>query len=238
MRLRIEHQTTFTYEEPISEAYTEMRLKPSDAGGQTCLSFSLHTEPRGSVMQYTDRYGNDVRHFDVLPQHKRMSVVAVSEVLTPTELLDYAGTLEPLDLFDYLTPTRYAPHTRDIQAFAAQHVVQGNPFATAMNLMRAIFYSMKYEPGTTDVRTSSQEALSLQTRGVPGLCASHAVAMPELQHPCPICKRLSVRAELHGRQRSQPCLGGCVHRRQRLGVTRPDTQQPPDGALCAHWHWP
>lgn len=176
MRLRIEHQTTFTYEEPISEAYTEMRLKPSDTGGQTCLSFALHTEPRGSVMQYTDRYGNDVRHFDVLPQHKRMSVVAVSEVLTPAELSDYAPSLNPLDTFDYLAPTRYATHTREMQQFAEPHVVHGNTFATAMNLMRAIFYSMKYEPGTTNVHTSSQEVLALQT----GVCQDFAHLMLSL----------------------------------------------------------
>ncbi len=39
-------------------------------------------------MQYTDHYGNDVRHFNVLPQHNRLSVVAISEVLTPYELRD------------------------------------------------------------------------------------------------------------------------------------------------------
>jgi transglutaminase-like putative cysteine protease len=173
MRLRIEHQTTFTYEEPISEAYTEMRLKPSDAGGQMCLSFSLHTEPRGSVLQYTDRYGNDVRHFNVLPQHRRLSVMAVSEVLTPAELYDYAGELNPLDTHDYLSPTRFAPHTREMLQFAAAHVVQGNTFATAMNLMRAIFYSMKYEPGATNVHTSSQDVLVLQA----GVCQDFAHLM-------------------------------------------------------------
>ncbi len=49
MRLHIEHITTFTYTHLISEAYTEMRLKPNEAGGQRCLSFTLATEPRGDV---------------------------------------------------------------------------------------------------------------------------------------------------------------------------------------------
>lgn len=176
MRLRIEHQTTFTYEEPISEAYTEMRLKPSDAGGQTCLSFALHTEPHGAVMQYTDRHGNDVRHFDVLPQHKRLSVMAVSDVLTTAELRDAAGALNPLDTHDYLAGTRYAPLNRDMLAFAEPHLVRGNTFATAMNLMRAVFYSMKYEPGTTNVHTSSQEVLALQA----GVCQDFAHLMLSL----------------------------------------------------------
>ncbi len=173
MRLRIEHRTTFNYDEPISEAYTEMRLRPGDACGQSCLSFSLNTEPRGLVMQYTDHYGNDVRHFNVLPQHNRLSVVAISDVLTPYELRDNETELLPLDAFDYLDATHYAPDNEAIRGFARPHVVEGNPFASAMALMRAIYYSMTYEPGATDVQTSAQQALELKK----GVCQDFAHLM-------------------------------------------------------------
>ena len=43
MKLRIEHKTVFTYDQPISEAYTEMRLRPLEAAGQRCLWFTLTT---------------------------------------------------------------------------------------------------------------------------------------------------------------------------------------------------
>ena len=49
MRLRITHTTTFRYDEPVSEAYMEMRLRPLDAGGQRCESFRLSTDPPGEV---------------------------------------------------------------------------------------------------------------------------------------------------------------------------------------------
>jgi transglutaminase-like putative cysteine protease len=193
MRLRIEHKTTFTYEEPINEAYTEMRLKPSDACGQTCLSFALNTEPRGLVMQYVDRYGNDVRHFNVLPAHTKLSVIAISDVLTPNELRDYEVELSPLDEFDYLSETRYAPHPDAIRAYAAPHAVEGNPFATAMAIMRAIYYSMKYEPGATNVQTSAMQALELKK----GVCQDFAHLMLSM------CRSLNVPARyvsgyLHG----------------------------------------
>ena len=51
MKLRIEHTTTFTYQESISERYTEMRLRPLDGSGQRCWRFKLFTEPTGEVMQ-------------------------------------------------------------------------------------------------------------------------------------------------------------------------------------------
>jgi transglutaminase-like putative cysteine protease len=47
VRLRIVHTTTFRYDEPVSEAYMEMRLRPLDAGGQRCESFRLTTDPPG-----------------------------------------------------------------------------------------------------------------------------------------------------------------------------------------------
>ena len=61
MKLRIEHTTLFSYDTPIAEAYTEMRLAPIDDTGQRRASFHLSTEPRGDVLRYADRYGNDYK---------------------------------------------------------------------------------------------------------------------------------------------------------------------------------
>ena len=76
MRLKIEHITTFSYDQPISEAYTEMCLRPQDGFGQHCLSFSLTTEPHDDRLTYTDRFGNDISHFDVIQPHDKLVVLA------------------------------------------------------------------------------------------------------------------------------------------------------------------
>ena len=71
MWLTVEHVTRFSYDAPINEAYTEIRLKPAHRDGQRCSSFALATEPRGvSVAEYRDRFGNTVHHFDVLESHR------------------------------------------------------------------------------------------------------------------------------------------------------------------------
>ena len=49
--------------------------------------------------------------------------------------------------------------------FAAAHAVSGDPAATAQTLMHALFESIKYEKGATDVTTTADEALELG-RGV------------------------------------------------------------------------
>jgi transglutaminase-like putative cysteine protease len=165
MRLRIEHTTSFTYSETISEAYTEMRLCPLDTSTQNRLNFQLTTEPRGEVMQYRDRFGNLVHHFDALETHERRVVRGISEVITNSEFTDDQKELSPLDEFDYLAATNYAPLSDAVCDFASPHVVEGNTSETALRLMNVVFGSMKYEPGATDVRTTALEALSL-SRGV------------------------------------------------------------------------
>lgn len=165
MRLLINHTTTFTYTEPISEAYTEMRLKPLDSGGQRCLSFKLDTVPRGSVMSYEDRFGNDVRHFDTINPHQRLEVSTVSDILTAGALNDEERELSQLDQFDYLTSSTYSLCTDALRDFAAPFIVTGDPEASAMALMQEMHTRLKYEPGVTDVKTDAETALGLG-RGV------------------------------------------------------------------------
>jgi transglutaminase-like putative cysteine protease len=165
MRLRIEHITTFTYDQPISEAYTEMRLKPLDADGQRCLSFQLTTEPQDAVLRYSDPFGNDVRHFDVIQPHQRLMVAAISDVLTPDVYAADSLILSPLDEFDFLAPTEYAPHTAELISFSERHKVPGDALGTAQAFMHTIHDTIIYEKGATDVTTAADQALSLG-RGV------------------------------------------------------------------------
>jgi transglutaminase-like putative cysteine protease len=165
MRLKIEHTTTFTYDRPISEAYTEMVLKPMDGFGQHCLSFRLTTQPHDEHLNFTDRFGNEVSHFDVIQPHQKLVVAAQSEVLTSDSFVQPVSSLFPLDEFDYLMATDYAPLSQEIARFSAAHRVDGDPKATSLALMGHIFSTLQYEKGATNVTTTADEALKLG-RGV------------------------------------------------------------------------
>jgi len=135
--------------------------------------FNLRTEPRGEVMQYSDRFGNLVHYFDALETHERSVVRGLSEVITSTTFTDDQKELSPLDEFDYLTGTNYAPSGEAVCDFAAPHVVEGSSTQTTLRLMDAVFHSMKYERGATDVHTTAIEALSLGL----GVCQDFAHLM-------------------------------------------------------------
>jgi transglutaminase-like putative cysteine protease len=166
MFLRVEHTTEFTYDGPIAEAYTELRLRPLEGGGQHCSSFRLATEPFGlRVREYRDHFGNDVHHFDVLESHDRLSITAVSTVMTPAAFIGGRDAPTPLELHDYLSPTGYVPFSASVGDFAARHAASTSAPARARELMDAVHAELTYEPGATDVQTRADEVLALG-RGV------------------------------------------------------------------------
>jgi transglutaminase-like putative cysteine protease len=166
MLLRVEHTTEFDYDGPIAEAYTELRLRPREGGGQHCSSFRLATEPPVvRVREYRDQFGNDVLHFDVLESHDRLVVTAVSEVMTPESFGNGRYAPTPLELHDYLHATSYAPFAERVQDFTARYARSGGGAARAHALMAGVRGELVYEPGATDVQTRADEVLALG-RGV------------------------------------------------------------------------
>ena len=166
MWLRVEHTTSFSYDAPVAEAYTELRLRPFEGGGQHCSSFRLVTEPPGMrVREYHDHFGNGVHHFDVLESHDRLSVTAVSDVMTPESFANGRHTPTPLELHDYLSATDYAPFAERVWDFTALHSGTGTGARRGLELMEAVRGELVYEPGATDVQTRADEVLALG-RGV------------------------------------------------------------------------
>jgi transglutaminase-like putative cysteine protease len=166
MILRVEHTTEFGYDGAIAEAYTELRLRPLEGGGQHCSSFRLLTQPPGlRVREYRDYFGNGVHHFDVLESHDRLSVTAVSEVMTPTSFLGAGQEPTPLELHDYLGPTEFAPFSQSVSEFAARHAGDAVGSERAHALMAAIHRELVYDASATDVQTRADEVLVLG-RGV------------------------------------------------------------------------
>jgi transglutaminase-like putative cysteine protease len=166
MRLRIEHRTTFSYDAPIAEAYTELRLRPLDGAGQHCPSFRIFTDPPGLRPRvYVDHRGNEIQHFDVLEPHERLGVTATSEVLTPAAYVDGHRLPTRLERHDYLAATAYVTLSDAVRAFAAAHDRDGSPAERATAIASAIFRDFAYETGVTDVHTDADEVLTLG-RGV------------------------------------------------------------------------
>lgn len=165
MRLKIEHTTTFEYNEPVSEAYAEVRLKPQEESGQHCQSFALKVEPRCEVFQYVDYRGNDVRYFNILPAHEQIVVQVISQVVTSQEFMEGYRELGPLERFDYLQNTPYTVANNMIGQLLPNEQLDPDPYFAAVQIMHAVHRAISYEKGVTDVSTTAEEAIVLG-RGV------------------------------------------------------------------------
>ena len=79
-RLRIEHQTGFSYQGDVTASYNEARMLPGSTDSQFVLNSSLDIEPSTSVNQYVDYFGTRVAAFDVLSPHSSLTITARSLV--------------------------------------------------------------------------------------------------------------------------------------------------------------
>ena len=174
MLIKVEHTTSFTYAARIGEAFTELRVRPLSGGGQDCTSFRLVTDPPGvSIRAYRDRLGNHVQHLEVLEDHDRISITALSEVSTAPVFSDSGRKPSPLELYDYLAPTEYAPFSDALVELSATAEGEGTETERAVAVMRAVRSLLVYEPGATDVMTRADAALALGR----GVCQDFAHVM-------------------------------------------------------------
>src|SRR5579864_6657962 len=86
VKLEITHSTRYRYSGPIAETVMEVRLRPMDGNGQSCVDFHLEISAGIKPRSYRDGYGNDVHYFNLVRPHTSLSVTSRSVVETGGEL--------------------------------------------------------------------------------------------------------------------------------------------------------
>ncbi|MEJ2008210.1 MAG: transglutaminase N-terminal domain-containing protein [Acidobacteriota bacterium] len=120
-RYHFTHVTEFHYDAPVSESYNEVCMRPMHDDKQSCLSFRLTTSPGSRSTAYRDAFGNWVHQFNILSEHRHLTVEAESVVLTHEEPPPANGSIGLTELdeqqdelceeyFDFVAPTPYVPH--------------------------------------------------------------------------------------------------------------------------------
>jgi transglutaminase-like putative cysteine protease len=193
----IRHVTRFVYTPPVTESMTEVRMQPRAEGGQRCLKFELHTQPRARILGYRDHLGNIVHHFDIPGKHSQLKITAESTVEIAAapplpESLD-AGAWEAMDeinrsgaYWDYLAPSQYAFKTELLAELARELRVKrrGDPLNLLREINAAIYESFDYKPQSTSVDSPIDDALRMRV----GVCQDYAHIMialaRELRIPC------------------------------------------------------
>ena len=150
-------------------------MRPLSGGGQHCTSFRLVTDPPGvRVRAYRDRLGNHVQHLEVLEDHDRISITALSEVSTAAGVLRLGARAVAARASTTTSRRRSTRRSRMRSVeLSATAEGQGTETERAVEVMRTVRSLLVYEPGATDVMTRADAALALGR----GVCQDFAHVM-------------------------------------------------------------
>lgn len=169
MKLAIQHETHYDYSAPLQYALQSLCLTPQASAHQTVHDWSVSAP--APLFAQRDGYGNLAHTWSVVRRMHGSAVRAAGTVETHSSpsLVDPAA---PPWL--YLRDTPLTSADAQLAALGRTHLgeggAQGVDEAAAMALCHAVLRRVRYEPGTTDVRTPAVQAWQ---QGA-GVCQDHA----------------------------------------------------------------
>jgi transglutaminase-like putative cysteine protease len=183
-RLRIRHVTGFTYAGTAHASYNEARMTPVTDDRQTTLFSQIECAPATTMWRYRDYWGTQVSVFDLQRPHQQLRMTATSLVETserPPPAVDVDWSVLQADsTTDRYAELLFATQLTTVDDELVRHAREAAsplpPGPAAYAIAEWVRAHVEYEPGSTGVRTSAQEAWSLR-KGVCQDIAHLTVAM-------------------------------------------------------------
>ena len=171
MLLTIAHETRYSFDHGVSHGLQRLRLRPKSTHGQRILDWTTTLEGARPEAEYDDQHLNHVELVAMEPGAREVVVTCrgtVSTVDNNGVLGDHVGHM-PLWCFLRATPlTRAGLKVRALVANVAAD--RADTLNFLHKLSDAVRDAVEYVPGTTDVKTSAEQALAAGR----GVCQDHA----------------------------------------------------------------
>lgn len=183
MLVELGHETTFQYDEPVSEVYVEMRLSPVTDSCQHLLQHRYRVTPACPIRQYVDAYGNTVSYFNHNGAVDKLTVTFDSVV--EAFRAPYRGqgmgaeTLQSpvvrAALYDFQRPTALTAPGPELDAFAnpLKELSRATATEAALALCEKIYMSFRYDKRVTNAASPITDVL----REGAGVCQDFAHLM-------------------------------------------------------------
>ncbi len=186
-RYTIRHELKFTYEGAVTGSVITLFLAPARSLNQLVRSFSLGTDPGGSIFAFTGPYGNRGHFFDRPGLHHELHIRAFSEVdvLSQPPLPESIGVLSWTSLesaicipqqWMMLQPSHFArPSSATLKRFMKEFGIEkgSTPLNSIQDLKAALRAAFVYAPGST----SAQSPIDHILEGGRGVCQDYAHVM-------------------------------------------------------------
>ncbi|GAB5348237.1 transglutaminase family protein [Alteriqipengyuania sp. 357] len=171
MRLRVDHETRYSYDAPVVYGLQQLRMRPKDSRGQKVLDWTISVEGGTDELRYDDHNGNAVDLIGIEPGRRETAIRCVG-LIENTEsdgvLGEHRGFL-PLWHFRRRSDlTMPGDGVRRIVDSLGD--VGTDDVGTGHRLSSAILEAVSYEGGNTHTGTTAEQAIE----GGTGVCQDHA----------------------------------------------------------------
>jgi transglutaminase-like putative cysteine protease len=160
MRIRISHQTAYSFDPPARAITQILRLEPRGTSCQQIRSWRIETGGDAFLRRGEDSFGNVVHTLHADGPLETFSVTASGEVHTEDTNGVVSGTYEPLPLALFLRETPLTRCSPEIEVFAAEHIGDREPIEGLHRLMDGLAQQLSYDKSTTTSNTTATDAFA------------------------------------------------------------------------------
>jgi len=167
MRIRIHHETAYTYERPAQSVIQILRLTPRDHDGQYVRRWRIDLDHGGILRAREDAFGNVIHVLSAVGEFTHFSLSVDGEVETQDTAGIVRGATEHFPPALYLRETVLTRPNAAIADFArtATAKAKNGTLDRLHKLVTELHEHMTFEVGATDSGTNAAEAFE-RGRGV------------------------------------------------------------------------
>jgi len=158
MRLRITHETTYRYTQPVARAIQVLRLTPQNHNGQFVADWRLDLSADGQLTPIDDPFGNSAHTFSTSGPLDSLTITASGEVGSDDTAGIVRGAIERLPMPVYLRQTPLTTADEALADFAhATAFGSDDPLDLLHTLNRGLHERLRRDPpSATPVRAAAE----------------------------------------------------------------------------------
>ncbi len=179
----IEHISVYRYANQVHRSIISLRLQPKQESYQQIRSFVLTLTPTAERIPFPDSFGNLGHLCTIITPHTRLKVHSRLSISTTGQgyIPDQLGKTtwqrikeiaNPVDYWDYLTPSKFVRNSTYLQEFCEDHGIArlNDPLSSILQASRTIFETFLYNPGSTRVDSPVEQILITKA----GVCQDYS----------------------------------------------------------------
>ena len=179
-RYRIHHTSAYSYDQPVTASFNEVRQTPAATPWQIPMESVLRVDQSSWHHRYIDYWGTSVRVFEAHAPHRELVVDVTSLVEVDStrrsrgghdmtwDVVRSAATADKFD--EYLATSTFTAPPPELVDLADSLAADNAPLEAAHAIAAAVHETMTYVPGSTGVHTLAAEAWDARS----GVCQDYA----------------------------------------------------------------